>query len=44
VVHGICILHALMRRFQIGEITVSEYGNLDGYFKRRYLMGNRYQA
>ncbi len=38
VVHGICILRAVMRRFGINEITVSEYGNLDGYFKRKYLM------
>ena len=38
VVHGICILRAIMRRMQIGQITVSEYGNLDGYFKRKYLM------
>ncbi len=38
VVHGICILRAVMRRFGIDEITVSEYGNLDGYFKRKYLM------
>lgn len=36
VVHGICILLAMMRRLQISEITVSEYGNLDGYLKRRY--------
>lgn len=39
VVHGICILRAIMRRMHIGQITVSEYGNLDGYFKRKYLMG-----
>lgn len=39
VVHGICILRAIMRRMHIGQITVSEYGNLDGYFKREYLMG-----
>lgn len=38
VVHGICILRAIMRRMHIGQITVSEYGNLDGYFKREYLM------
>ncbi len=38
VVHGICILRAVMRRFGIDEITVSEYSNLDGYFKRKYLM------
>ena len=38
VVHGICILRAIMRRMHIGQIVVSEYGNLDGYFKREYLM------
>ena len=38
VVHGICILRAIMRRMHIGQITVSEYGNLDGYFKRKYIM------
>ncbi len=37
VVHGICILLACMRRLGIGEITVSEYGNLDGYLRYRYL-------
>ncbi|MBQ8653822.1 MAG: hypothetical protein IJ507_02700 [Clostridia bacterium] len=36
VVHGICILSALMKRLGIGSITVSEYGNLDGYLKDRY--------
>ena len=36
IVHGICILLACMRRLGIGEITVSEYGNLDGYMKRAY--------
>ncbi|MBQ8556818.1 MAG: Ppx/GppA family phosphatase [Clostridia bacterium] len=37
VVHGICILLACMRRLGIGEITVSEYGNLDGYVKYTWL-------
>ncbi len=37
VVHGICILLACMRRLGFEEITVSEYGNLDGYVKYRYL-------
>ncbi len=37
VVHGVCILLALMDRLNITEITVSEYGNLDGYVKYRYL-------
>jgi len=36
VVHGICILSAAMKRLGIQEITVSEYGNLDGYLKDRY--------
>lgn len=27
-------LRAIMRRMHIGQITVSEYGNLDGDFKR----------
>ena len=37
IVHGICILIACMDRLGIEEITVSEYGNLDGYVKRKYL-------
>lgn len=36
VVHGICILLACMKRLNIPEITVSEFGNLDGYMKRCY--------
>ena len=36
VVHGICILIACMRRLDFSRITVSEYGNLDGYLKRTY--------
>lgn len=36
VVHGICILSAAMKRLSIKKITVSEYGNLDGYLKERY--------
>ncbi|MBE5803998.1 MAG: hypothetical protein E7316_05740 [Clostridiales bacterium] len=36
VVHGICILSATMKRLGIREITVSEYGNLDGYLKEKY--------
>lgn len=36
VVHGICILSAAMKRLGISRITVSEYGNLDGYLKERY--------
>lgn len=34
VVHGICILTAVMKRLGIEEITVSEYGNLDGFVKK----------
>ena len=37
IVHGICILITCMDRLGIEEITVSEYGNLDGYVKRAYL-------
>ena len=37
IVHGICILIACMERLGIHEITVSEYGNLEGYVKYRYL-------
>jgi exopolyphosphatase/guanosine-5'-triphosphate,3'-diphosphate pyrophosphatase len=37
VVHGICILLACMRRLGLQEITVSEYGNLEGYVKHKYL-------
>ena len=36
VVHGICILLAVMDRMNIQEITVSEYGNLHGYLKKKY--------
>ncbi|MCH5286923.1 MAG: hypothetical protein J1E43_05855 [Christensenellaceae bacterium] len=36
IVHGICILLAVMRRLNIREITVSEMGNLDGYIRDRY--------
>lgn len=37
VVHGIAILLACMRRLHIPVITVSEYGNLEGYLKYKYL-------
>ena len=37
IVHGICILIACMDRMGMDEITVSEYGNLDGYVKWKYL-------
>ena len=36
VVHGICILLAVMRHLGTEEIAVSEYGNLDGYLKKHY--------
>ena len=35
VVHGICILLAVMNELGIGEIIVSEWGNLDGYLRRK---------
>ena len=38
VVHGICILLAVMKSLGIKKITVSEWGNLDGYFSK-YLTG-----
>lgn len=37
IVHGICILLACMEMLGFEEITVSEYGNLDGYMKHTYL-------
>lgn len=36
IVHGVCILLACMRTLGIPRITVSEYGNLEGYLKSRY--------
>ena len=36
IVHGICILLAVMRRLDMEDITVSESGNLDGYIRDRY--------
>ena len=36
VVHGICILLAVMGKLNIEEIRVSEYGNLDGYIRKHY--------
>ena len=35
-VHGICILLACMDLLGIPAIRVSEYGNLDGYFRKRF--------
>ncbi|MDD3411331.1 MAG: hypothetical protein PHY12_11045 [Eubacteriales bacterium] len=37
VVHGLAILLACMESLELSSITVSEYGNLEGYLKRRYL-------
>jgi len=37
VVHGMAILLACMKKLNISEITVSEYGNLEGYLKQKYL-------
>ena len=37
VVHGICILLAVMDRFEIGDITVSEWGNMDGYLWKKLM-------
>nr|MBR4280387.1 Ppx/GppA family phosphatase [Clostridia bacterium] len=37
IVHGICILLAVMDKLGIDGVTVSEYGNLEGYVKHRYL-------
>ena len=36
VVHGICILLAIMDYFRIPAILVSEYGNLDGYLIKNH--------
>ena len=36
IVHGICILLAVMRRMDMKQIVVSENGNLDGYIRDRY--------
>ena len=38
VVHGICILLGVMTRLGLERITVSEWGNLDGYI-RKYFCG-----
>ncbi|MBQ9210310.1 MAG: Ppx/GppA family phosphatase [Clostridia bacterium] len=36
VVHGICILLAVMSHLGAEEILVSEYGNLDGFLRKHY--------
>ena len=41
VVHGICILMAVMRHLRIEEVAVSEWGNLDGYLRRKYCIGRK---
>jgi len=41
IVHGLCILLACMETLGIPQITVSEYGNLDGYIKHVYCTGER---
>lgn len=40
VVHGICILLAVMDQLGIGEITVSEWGNLDGYLRGKLVFSH----
>lgn len=42
IVHGVCILLACMHALGIREITVSEYGNLEGYVKHAYGAVNVY--
>jgi exopolyphosphatase / guanosine-5'-triphosphate,3'-diphosphate pyrophosphatase len=37
IVHGMAILVCLMEELDIESITVSEYGNLEGYLKWKYL-------
>ncbi len=36
VVHGMAILYACMKELNIDKITVSEYGNLEGFLKLKY--------
>ena len=36
VVHGICILLGVMTRLDMKQITVSEWGNLDGFIRKHY--------
>ena len=38
VVHGMAILYACMRSLDIPSIIVSEYGNLEGYLKMKYIL------
>lgn len=37
IVHGLCILAACMQELQLEKISVSEYGNLEGFVKKQYL-------
>ena len=37
IVHGLAILAACMEVFELPQIIVSEYGNLEGYLKKHYL-------
>ena len=37
VVHGICILLAVMESFGMEQITVSEWGNMDGYLWKKLM-------
>lgn len=41
VVHGIAVLLACMQKLNIPSIKVSEYGNLEGYLKHKYLFQER---
>ena len=41
VCHGIAILLACMNQLDIPVITVSEYGNLEGYLKAKYLFSKK---
>ncbi len=41
VVHGVAILLACMQELDLPAITVSEYGNLEGYLKVKYLYGGQ---
>jgi exopolyphosphatase/guanosine-5'-triphosphate,3'-diphosphate pyrophosphatase len=43
-VHGTAILKASMDKLNIAQITVSEFGNLDGYLKQKYLLNPSVQA
>ena len=43
VVHGVAILLACMRSLDLKQITVSEYGNLEGYLKQKYLFSKRFE-